>query len=383
MRRIFCLLILLVCYVLLQSQNYDCSFTILNPSASGIAFGYIGGGADIYNQNPLDVWSNPAKLGYYKGISFGYSNDNWFDEVQGLEGMYLNSSYLTIGWKGMGIMIPMINKYGKMGTTFSYGEDEYYDYEEDTDVSFEPTETNAEIAFGINLLEFIKEDDENTELYKINKYTEISLGYNYNLIVSQYETYPDKSSAFLDGLGIIWRLSPLNGEVVSDFEHVKMDIVLSLYKFNMSRTTIEIDGYDNPLPYSTKTAFSLRFAYALKSLQNVPDNNIYKTISLFSKDLVSIYSSFNRENSMNSSISYGKGIEFAFLDIISFRYGHYSDPSGDLSGNTSGIGLNLHYKELLHLQYNWAKFPGGDLQEFQKKNDFMLNVNLWNLLGME
>ncbi len=86
---------------------------------------------------------------------------------------------------------------------------------------------------------------------------------------------------------------------------------------------------------------------------------------------------------MEEYSTWGKGIEFTLLDLISFRSGSYTDMRGHIAGNSSGIGLNFRFKDLVHLQYNWSQSPGGGLQKYQTKDDFMVNLNLLNLLGIE
>ncbi|HHE38844.1 MAG TPA: hypothetical protein ENL20_09770, partial [Candidatus Cloacimonetes bacterium] len=73
MKRFIILILLLISIEMFATYEYACPFTLINPSATDVAFGNYSGCANIWNQNPLDVWSNPAKLGYFTGFSFGYS----------------------------------------------------------------------------------------------------------------------------------------------------------------------------------------------------------------------------------------------------------------------------------------------------------------------
>ena len=109
-------IIVLLLLIFISSSSYalsefTCVFTLINPSATNVAFGLNSGTANIWDRNPLGVWSNPAKLGYYKGFAYGNSHDPWFDNV--IKGIYHNSSYLTFGWNGIGILLPLINNSNK------------------------------------------------------------------------------------------------------------------------------------------------------------------------------------------------------------------------------------------------------------------------------
>ena len=119
------LLILLLVVTKVQGiKNYTSIFTMITQSSTDNALGEIGT-ANIYNLSPLGVWSNPAKLGYHKGVSFGYSIISWFDEIKVSPYTYLNASYMSFmsfGWNGIGIMVPLINGADELGYTLEYDE---------------------------------------------------------------------------------------------------------------------------------------------------------------------------------------------------------------------------------------------------------------------
>jgi len=356
MKRILLLILMLTSIELFAIPGYACYYLTINPSATDVAFGSQSGGANIWNLNPLDVWSNPAKLGYFKGISFGYSNDQWFDDHNIFDDIYFNSSYITLGWKGLGIMLPMYNKYGKTGSYFDSGE-------------IGPWETNSEYAIGLNPFEIFSTFYSYEAFDRLKTFTDFSFGYQYSKVHSDlippefYQDFITKGygDSHTDGLGFICRFSPLN-EFNNRNTFFKVDLVSSIYYFNPSKTKITYYSRSEPLPYSEKTAISFRLAMDVESIKETSSTSEYKIISMFCQDIFSVYASYDNEFVVDEYNTWGKGIEFTFFDLISFRNGHYTDKAGSIIGNTTGIGLNFKYKDLVHLQYNWVRFPGSSVK---------------------
>ncbi len=173
-------------------------FTIINPSATTIAFGNQSGTAYIWGNNPLNSWSNPALLAYTSGLSWGWSRDPWFEDI--IHGMYLNSSYLSYANSNFGILIPMINANGKFGTTLDYGEHHGYDPSGNNYYTFYSYETCSRFAiakklFHLNLIP----KSENADVISI------SAGYDFRYIKSRVlTTYLDSietAHGTMHGLG--------------------------------------------------------------------------------------------------------------------------------------------------------------------------------------
>ncbi|MCF7919247.1 MAG: hypothetical protein K9N06_04985 [Candidatus Cloacimonetes bacterium] len=392
MKILMIVILLMSSFSIYAVSEAACIFTLINPSATNTALGVVGGGANIWNQNPLDTWDNPAILGYHKGISIGYLHDDWFEKV--FDDIYFDSAYLTLGWKGLGLMLPMINNQLNFGTSVDYGKQEMYDEDGYFVGTFDSWEISTGFALGMNLLEFYTSLNDNESISNLQKYSDFSIGYNYNLIESnlspegQGETetgYKGNGNSHTDGLGMIVRFSPLNETNFTNYSFIKADLVSSVYYRNLSRTSISYVNEDqkDPLPYSTDTAVSFRIAIGAENVKEMIPSVIFDELSVFCSDIISVYGNYGSSNLMEENDEWGKGIELTLLDIVSFRWGYHQDKDGHIEGKTSGIGLNLRYKDLVRLQYNYAKFPGGDLQKFQRKSDFMLNVNLMTLLGIE
>ncbi|MCK4653466.1 MAG: hypothetical protein KAU01_03380 [Candidatus Cloacimonetes bacterium] len=376
----------LFCYA-----NFACIFTLINPSATDVAFGLDSGTANIWNTNPLSVWSNPAKLGYHNGFAYGYSHTPWFRDV--FPDMYHQSSYISYGWNGIGILLPAPSAKNHWGTVMSYGEQERTDENGQVIGTFESWDADTKFALGMNTIEFMSNFLKNDFLNKIQYFGEISVGFNYDIIHSQLVpegtgVIPDSLTAIADarskGIGLIGRISPFN-KMNSSGKFYRLDLTVGLYFLNPGKTEIYYinETQKDPLPYGTKSAFSGKLSFDMKLIPPLANDDI---ISLFCKNIFSVYYSqdntqYGEKDETNPSV-WGEGLELTFLDIFSYRKGQYIDREGEIVGNTIGYGFNLNYKDIIQFQYNKVKFPGGDLQYKQDKWDILFRVDFIKLYKM-
>jgi len=121
------ILLILIAYINADAQEHFGLFTTFNPSAETIAFGNESGTAYIWGNNPLNSWSNPALLAYSSGLSWGWSHDPWLEGF--VDGIYMNSSYVSYANQNFGLLLPMLNASTDWGTTLDYGETEIYNAE--------------------------------------------------------------------------------------------------------------------------------------------------------------------------------------------------------------------------------------------------------------
>lgn len=359
---------------------YACNFTLINPSTTGKALGITGGGADIWNQNPLDVWSNPAKLGYYEGLSMGYSHDDYLENDY--DDIYFDNSYLTLGWKGIGLMVPMLNHNLQFGSTFDYGMQDVYN-EDAVYIGQDDTwESSSGFALGVNLLEFYGALQNQEEFNLLRSYTDLSIGYNYNFITSKYAGYQEvelssiKMKAHTDGLGIIFRLSPLNESNNTNFGYINTDLVVSKYYRNLSKTNMHFHENYVPLYYSRETSAAIKLGIGVESIEGIAGSGLVTGLSFFCKDLLSVKYNVGNSHVVEEYWASGDGIELTLLDLISFRWGSYENRKDEIDGKTSGFGMNFRYYDFVQFQYNYAEYPGSNLQDVMEVSDFMLKINL-------
>lgn len=387
---IFLIIALLLLTQIFGISEFACIFTMINPSATDVAFGLDSGAANIWNTSPLGVWSNPAKLGYHNSFAFGYSDDPWFEKV--FSDMFHQSSYISYGWNGIGVLIPVPNAKNRWGTVMSYGEQTWMDEYGNTIGTFESYDVCSKFAVGINTLEFMSNFIDNESFRSLKYFGDISIGYNYDDILSKL--VPEGMGALppgvegtgethSSGIGYIGRISPFN-KINATGKFYRLDLTAGIYYLNNERTEISYinESQSDPMPYGTRTAFSGKFSINLSLIPEMENDNI----RFFTNNLFSIY--YNQDNAQygekdesNPSV-WGEGIEIAFFDIFYIRKGQYLDRAGDMIGDTDGIGINFKYKDIIQFQFNKTTFPAGELQNEQEKTDYLIRIDFIKAYGL-
>ncbi|MCF7912195.1 MAG: hypothetical protein K9M99_06685 [Candidatus Cloacimonetes bacterium] len=359
------LLVIVIIIICIPSYTLNCSYpSYHSPSAFDRVFGSVSGCCNIWNTNPLSVWSNPAKLGYHRGFSLGYSsaNDSNYNEIS------YRAAYITYGYKGMGVMLPMINSHGKFG--YSYKENDRIEIDEDGNLvkTADYYDSSSQFAFGFNLLEIYNNYNTNELTSDWQNFTDLSMGYNGGIAyesntpnygTSEIEGNEDAKYNYSDGLGMVLRISPLNETNFKEYYYLKADII----------TAMDLNGIISSYNKSFKSGFSLRLAADLEKY--LPE--YYDVLSDISKNVVTMYISYETCNSNEFQFS-SSGIELTFLDILSLRTGK----DDDAEKYNFGIGLNFQYKDYYQFQLNIALLDKGDFNN-QVYLDIMLNVNLSHL----
>lgn len=359
MKRFVICLVILIAFAALSGYTYW-----LTPSATDVIFGARSGGANIWNRNPLDVWSNPAKLGYFDKVRTGSSSFKVYDEYIS-NPVSFSASYITFGMKGIGIMLPLTNSHNRFG--YSYSRTYYYPYP-----GSEVYDYNSEFALGVNLLKFYENYSDNELLKELEYYSDFSIGYNYDIVFYDYSIsaieIPSGKQDYMDGLGMIWRISPLNQFNNGKLYNLKADFVTSMYYRGIT------SQYDETIT----TAASIRLAWGNECLKKIVDTAPFDFLSSFSTNLVSVYASYDNIEDDNPywEDEYSYGYELTILDVLSLRKGKDNDESE----YNLGWGINLRYKDLVQFQMNQAKFSSKLFSDFQSKTDYMLKFDLLRLL---
>ncbi|MEA2097366.1 MAG: hypothetical protein U9P73_11850 [Candidatus Cloacimonadota bacterium] len=387
---LFLIIVLLMLTSLFGISEFACVFTMINPSATDVAFGHASGAANIWNTNPLSVWSNPAKLGYHNGFAFGYSHTPWFRDI--FPDMYHRSSYISYGWNGIGILIPAPSARSHWGTFMSYGEQDQLDEFGNLISTFESYDACSKFAVGINTIEFISNFINNENIRSIQCYGDISIGYNYDNIIS--ELVPEGTGGLppgvkgagethSSGIGYIGRISPFNKINAAD-KFYRLDLTAGIYYLNDERTQITYinESQSDNMPYGTRSALSGKFSIDINIIPGIDNDNIRP----FVNNLFSIYYSqdnaqYGEKDESNPSV-WGEGLEFTFFDIFYIRKGQYVDRAGEVIGKTDGIGINFNYKDTIQFQFNKTTFPAGELQDTQEKTDYMIRIDFLKAYGL-
>jgi len=369
--KLFLLVILLVLTGhLTAGSEFTGIFTMINPSATSTAFGNQSGTAYIWGNNPLNSWSNPALLAYNSGLSWGWSRDPWFEDI--IHGMYLNSSYLSYANSNFGILLPMINASGKLGTTCDYGDQEAYDAEGHLIGTFHSYETCSRLAvakklFHLNLLHNSGNSDSFT----------FSGGYDFRYITSNLPLLIADSldreivHATMHGLGLLGHFIH-HQRLSSKQSFLAFEATAGYYQMNLFKSEMSYESGDWPLPYGNQFGIAGKISYHFGNSISLP--------LPFLKENLSFCYVYDTQKLGDYNSEWSSGYEFGFFNTFFLRWGEFHNEQGHIEGSTSGVGVKFNINNLVYFEYNYATFPTGDLQSEQRKDDLMISVDLMKVL---
>jgi hypothetical protein len=381
MKKWIYLALLLFHFLILNSvSNYGCIFTAIEPSSINRALGMTTGSVNIWHNSPLMNYANPAVGSFHEGFSFNFTNDKWFDKVPGLENMYYNASMLSFGFKGISLTLPVYDgskEKDELGITIEYAQQDYMDEYGNYLGSFSSYESAQVYGLGLNMTEIYR-NLFNNEMSILNHF-DVAVGANFVSIVSDiapsdFNNYRIGKATKLD-IGSITGFSYLYNDALN------IELVYGWNHYNVGKSNINyISGGQKDIIYRHRNQ---GFAASISLLSNsdfsgnIPDNYRFFENVVSIRYLHSVNDDFNSEPNI-----IGYGGEIGFFDTVFIRKGYYDDTAGSLKGQTFGIGINLHYKKIVALTYNYASFPGGELQKTQKSSDFALNADFIGLFNL-
>jgi len=368
----------IVCISLFSISENTMVFLQIQPSSVSRALGYgFNGVADIWHQNPLIAWDNPALPALHEGIAVGYAKNQWF-KGSGIDDMYYDSGMLTIGYKGFGMTLPSYNDTGEFGNTIDFGEQEQTDEMGNVIGTFHSSETAGCYSISFNPLGYLRST--------YGKRSEFMDKFNFGLGISYVDLVSDL------GPGTGGTEDAIDGKVnthifdaglIMSFRDKLADLFIGEASFGYKRSNLE-DKYVTYINDEQKDPIGQNDIYGIGLGVSLPVHSFFpaeSALSNWTENLFTIRFLASQNSSETISTEKSKGFEFGLLDTVFFRTGDFDDHEGSIEGNTSGYGVSLHYADLFALDYNHAEFPGGDLVNKQESEDFMLMLNLMKLIG--
>lgn len=379
MKLVLTILLVLSIGVSCAVTDYACMFLAINPSNISRALGYGNiGVVDVWHNNPLTSYSNPAIASLHEGISYGYTHENWLEDI-GIADMQYDCGLINIGYKGVGIILPAPNKGSNYGINLDYSSYPYIKKQSNTFREFKSMESATVYGLSINTSEFLKRTEEHHPLFDV---LDLAFGAERVLIKSDFELgqgYPeelskDTAEAACLNLGLISRFKYFPDE------NIKLEGVYGLSIFNAFNEKIKYldDDWKDTIYRFTNNGLALS---ASVLSENLLKGKVHKDLIFFDNILSTrLFVSLEDDYTYREDkLSYG--VEIGFLDTFFIRRGHYRDRDGSVVGDTEGYGISLHYKNLFEYSYNSSSIPTG-LSNNEKSSDqtFMINlVELYNL----
>ncbi|MDZ4183039.1 MAG: hypothetical protein U1B83_09195, partial [Candidatus Cloacimonadaceae bacterium] len=72
----------------------------------------------------------------------------------------------------------------------------------------------------------------------------------------------------------------------------------------------------------------------------------------------------------------GFGGELGLVDLLFLRTGYHHDDAGNIKGLTYGAGLNLHFRKLINLRYDYAHFPAATGFSAREISSYGINIDI-------
>jgi hypothetical protein len=342
----------------------SCLFISYEPSCINLAIGGRAvGNVNIWHKSALTTYANPAVGAYREGVSWGFSEKDWLKDTG--FGLKYNASLVNIGYKGMSITLPSYRLSELSGQYLDAGIAPLYDDHWNVVGEFHSYDTAGVYGFACDA---VKLGDDYISSSFVKEHLMLACGITYKDITSYL--YPAGSAVGV-GEGSCWDVGTAARFSWEDISGVGVEAVGAYTHNNVFNGKAGFgDGLEDPL-WECKN-----FGYAVgvnlsgeKVLGDIIDPKL-----IYFDNLVSFrYLSSTANESGDKSKGYGA--EWGLMDTFFIRKGRYEDYEGEIVGNTFGYGIDLHYKDIVSLSWNYAEYPGGVLMNGPQKAED-INVNL-------
>ncbi|MCB5251784.1 MAG: hypothetical protein RBR69_02800 [Candidatus Cloacimonadaceae bacterium] len=383
-----CLLFLLLLGLLLPVHGRF----FISSDPSGISHAYSRntfGTVDIWNKTPFTAYSNPAVMAFHNGFSWAKSKDTW-ETLDSDSKVSFNASMLSYAQNGLAIYIPAPNSKGQFGITMDLGDKEITDSSGQTAGSYKAKDKAQAYGMAINPLELYRmfKAYDNQILNSID----LALGTQLNLIEVNYPfeagTKDIKGNSV--NIGAIGSVNHTFGKIL------KLEGVCGYSHLNVGKSELKYPD-NNAVPLDRWQSVGFAFSGTLKA-EKFTKNLPFKHIIWFDDALALRYFSAQMKALDSQNPDYDSyGYEIWLFDTFFLRGSHtyYEDtnefihPSG--LGLNYGVGIKLHYKNILAFYYNNWTSPfrgfswvwGSEPPEKPYKSDDMgINIDFMELIKL-
>jgi hypothetical protein len=357
--------LLLAIVPLLGQTDASCFFLSAEPSVINLGLGgRPAGNVNIWHNSALTTYSNPATAAFRKGISWGFREGEWLSIPNlGISTGY-NASLVNVHYKGFTITLPTYKLSEQSGVLMDYGQMSYYENGLFAG-TFHSYDSAKVYGLAFDAMDWIQ----TSWLPEgVNENTNLAIGVNYvdvssHLAPSQHPVGNGRGNTvdFGSALRYTHQWDESNEfELVGAYSH-----------HNMFRSSIEW-GMNLRSPIWEVESTGLALAYNGKAQAILQD--LVKPELIFCDNLYSLrfLSSKTSQETIHTS---SWGVEAGLLDTFFIRKGRYKAYQDEVFGETFGYGIDLHYKDLISLSWNYATYPHTATASKQKAEDLNANVN--------
>ncbi|MDY0151776.1 MAG: hypothetical protein RBS43_05840 [Candidatus Cloacimonas sp.] len=368
--------VLLVLTNLMAVSHFGLTANGFEPSAINMALGGSPVGVvNFWHNDPLNAYDNPAFPALKKGLSFsnnsyafmGAKDSDIFDDLE------YSSALSSLSYYGLGLLLPFVNyKTSENNSYVDYGNFSVADEETFDPILFHAYDQISTYGFSVNLSEAYRLIKSEANLLPYN--ADLALGMNMIGNCSHITPYPyqEKVKANSTNLGLLARIDHINDS------NLRLESAYGLSYFNGFNNKVTfVDWGQEDLIYQ-RLNLGVSASLARKNSAFPVGKGIRSSVENIGT--VRLLAGAIDELSDNPLLL-GFGGELGLLDTVFFRMGHYDDKDGNISGLTYGLGINLHYREMISAVYNYAYFPGGSVSKGKTANSLSLNVDLLGIIN--
>ena len=352
---------------------------LIDPSVRASAMGGSSGGV-FWGDGP-NSWSNPALLGYGKGVAYEWGRTQLVPDLA--EDVHFTTKRLTIGGWGLGIMMAgkPIDKIG--GLRLDYGTSFATDVDGNILGTFTSYEETQSLGAGVNLLEFAEHALAAGGLRSpaMSRFGDVGIGWSEkkthvflgplnltqsNLAAEGYVTTHDS--------GVLIRLTPYNSIDYAGFlpgldriagSRVDFSYAGSTQNYNHATITYIDPSQSDPIARIQRKGWAAHLTLDLPARTHSEAGSgklgwllgcvtpLFSVGTTHDKAVPLIWDPAAGAHRAGERIRYS-GWEVTIANIYSIRGGKIDDPAGTVQGHTSGWGIALHVKNAVGFSYDRA-----------------------------
>ena len=357
---------------LMAASHYGFTVNGFEPSAINMALGGSPVGVvNIWHNDPLNAYDNPAFPALQKGLSL--SNNRYaYMKVANFDDLHYSAALSSISSHGFGLLVPYINhKTHKTCSYIDYGAFSITDEEVFDGVPFQAYDQMTSYGLSVNLPQVYRLIKPEAQL--LPKNADLALGINliHNSSYIWPEPYLERVKAKSADLGLLARIDHIQNS------KLRLESAYGLSYFNAFSNKViyfaeeQADRIYQRLNLGVSLSCSLKNgAYpAGEGIESIVEN--LGTARLLAGAI---------EEFASDPLLLGLGGELGILDTIFMRVGYHDDNAGKISGLTYGLGINLHYRDLISAVYNYSYFPKGSLSEGKSAASYSFSIDLLNII---
>ena len=360
------------------AQNAGAFSLQIDPSIRAAGMGRASTSV-FWDLDPND-WSNPALLGYRRGIQFEHGHTQLVPDLA--SDVFFDSDRLTLGAYGVGVVLAGKPISGLGRTHLDYGMSEATTEQGEVIGTFHSWEDADAEGIGISLSSLAETVAGARRVSAWTRFGDVSLGIVKKSVDvelapawatgsgqaarAKADLYDDglllRLTPYnsLDGLGWSSRLDSMLGPYIGGF---RLDVSRGWSALNRTeqRLNYGVMGQSDPLPHVARRGVAVHVAVGLPAaLRDALKAQHLGIVARSLTPLVGWGKAWDREaDRVNPAWGEIKldGWELTLANVFTLRRGFINDRTGDIIDGTSGWGLGFHIGSSFAFRYDSATIP--------------------------